>query len=110
MTPDQIELYQSHPEVGYDLLLPLKGLSDGVKQAVRCHHERKNAKGYPRKIASTQISTMSEIVGLCEEYVEFHQIFNSESRKKFKQYFEEKLQFEFSAALTEVFRRCFLHF
>lgn len=110
MTPAQIELYQSHPEVGYDLLLPLKGLSEGVKQAVRCHHERKSAKGYPRKIASTQISTMSEIVGLCEEYVEFHQIFNSESRKKFKLYFEEKLQFEFSAALTEVFRRCFLQF
>ena len=69
MTPDELELYQTHPFLGMDILRRIPGIDPVVIQAVGQHHERRTGKGYPGRLGANSINLVSETIGLSEELV-----------------------------------------
>ena len=59
---------QEHVEIGADILQPLAHIGRAIEY-VRCHHERINGSGYPRKLTGSEVPLGAQIVGLAEAYV-----------------------------------------
>lgn len=53
-----------HPWVGAEIVRPLGAVAD----AVACHHERLDGRGYPRGLAGDAIPTLARIVAVAEVY------------------------------------------
>ncbi len=67
-TDDEYAIMKTHTTLGYQIL---KGKSDIVKEAANVaysHHERLNGFGYPRNLASGDISYFSRIVAISDTY------------------------------------------
>lgn len=67
LTDDEYAVIKTHPEVGSRLLSehPLAGLA---RAAVLSHHETPDGKGYPHKLAGTDIPLDARIVGICDAF------------------------------------------
>lgn len=68
MTPDQLQIYYSHPERGLDLLRNLD-LPSTILEVVGCHHERYNGQGYPEGLMANDIPLSARVVSVVENYV-----------------------------------------
>ena len=68
ITDEEFEVIKKHPEWGYDLLKKNKGLSEHIKMAVRQHHEKINACGYPNGIDSFKICPFAKIISIADVY------------------------------------------
>ncbi len=69
MNEAQIEQYQKHPQLGVEIVegSPLMGQS--VKQIILQHHEAYDGTGFPHMIKGEKILTLSNIVGLANNFV-----------------------------------------
>ncbi|MDA3734263.1 HD-GYP domain-containing protein [Niameybacter massiliensis] len=47
LTPDELKVMQSHPQLGYDIIKNDAYLSPISKVIILCHHEREDGRGYP---------------------------------------------------------------
>lgn len=70
MTPDELNIYQTHPQVGYEMLKSLRDVDAFSKNIVWGHHEQVDGKGYPRQTAGAEIHEMVKIVSVCDAYDE----------------------------------------
>ena len=68
MTPEQIQIYQTHPTVGAEMLGRIKGIDPVVVQAVSQHHERRNKTGFPMRLGTGYINRVAEIIGISDEF------------------------------------------
>lgn len=72
MTPDELTIYQNHPEIGFQLLMQIKSVPEDVLHIVREHHERADGSGFPRGIKDLQMNPLAKVVALavafCDEY------------------------------------------
>ncbi|MBN1297231.1 GAF domain-containing protein, partial [bacterium] len=59
------KLIELHPEIGYDMLLPITVWSD-VAPLVRHHHERFDGTGYPDRLSGREIPLGSRILAVAE--------------------------------------------
>jgi HD-GYP domain-containing protein (c-di-GMP phosphodiesterase class II) len=58
-----------HPQMGYNMLLPLWGSEYAVAlDIVRYHHEKFDGSGYPRSMTGAQIPRSAQIVSICDVY------------------------------------------
>lgn len=64
MKRDEWTIYSSHPEVGKQLLLQSRCVSDDVAATVYEHHELADGSGYPQGAKDYQISLFGQIVSL----------------------------------------------
>jgi response regulator RpfG family c-di-GMP phosphodiesterase len=62
---DERVVMTTHPAIGDRMLLPLE-LLDGVRAAVRHHHERWDGKGYPDGLAGLEIPLLARIVSVAD--------------------------------------------
>ena len=58
---------QKHPEIGYEILKKVEGLSD-VIDGMRLHHERWDGKGYPLGLKGEAIPLLARIISVADTY------------------------------------------
>jgi HD-GYP domain-containing protein (c-di-GMP phosphodiesterase class II) len=66
MTPDEVALYESHPERGRKILQGLKAVPGQVVSIVLEHHESPNGSGFPRGLRFDRILPLSRLVALAD--------------------------------------------
>lgn len=65
---DYVRIKQ-HPQLGYNLLLPLWGDEYSVAlDIIRYHHEKSNGNGYPFGLSGESIPRSAQIVSICDVY------------------------------------------
>lgn len=70
MTREEFATYSQHPVLGADILAAAGRVDESILHAVAQHHERKDGKGFPKRLGLGEIHKMAELVGLAEEFVE----------------------------------------
>ena len=60
-------LIEAHVTIGYDMLVSLPFLTESLP-AVRGHHERWDGKGYPDRLAGTDIHPHARLMGVADSY------------------------------------------
>jgi putative nucleotidyltransferase with HDIG domain len=68
-TPAEVELIESHPFRGRDILLATKSMPEEVAQVAFEHHETTNGTGYPMKASGPTILPMSKLVYLADLFI-----------------------------------------
>ena len=68
LEPDELKIMQSHPELGWKLLLESSGMYSGAIDVAYSHHERLDGTGYPRKLTAEKIIPYSRIVAIVDVY------------------------------------------
>lgn len=70
LSRDERIIYESHVEIGAQLLSQAKTMPDDVLLIVLEHHERSDGTGYPKKLKDFQISPLARVVSLANAFVE----------------------------------------
>lgn len=68
MNEEQIEIYRTHVEKGYELLDGKPMLNNSVKQIVLQHHEHYDGSGFPYGKKGSKILTLANIVCLADQF------------------------------------------
>jgi response regulator RpfG family c-di-GMP phosphodiesterase len=69
LSAEDLEVFQSHPILGREMLEGIPGIEPVVLQAVAQHHERRNGRGFPERLGPGSIGLVAEIIGLSEDIV-----------------------------------------
>jgi putative two-component system response regulator len=64
---DEIALMREHPVVGDNLCRTVRSL-ERVRPIVRSHHERRDGRGYPDRLAGDQIPLLAQIVAVVDVF------------------------------------------
>ncbi len=67
LTPDELAHIREHPELGAEILAPIKQL-DAVIPAVRHHQERCDGQGYPDGLKGEEIPMASRIIAVADTF------------------------------------------
>lgn len=65
-TPEERKLMQGHPQIGADIVRPVRGLSQTTLDCVMHHHERWDGAGYPDGLAGEGIPLAARIVSVVD--------------------------------------------
>jgi len=65
LTDEELEQFQQHPILGYQLLLPISFLQPAL-DIVYCHHERWDGSGYPRGLKGEDIPLSARIFAVVD--------------------------------------------
>ena len=68
LTPEERQIIQSHPAVGYDILRKNGIDCELILEVCRNHHETLDGKGYPRALKAQDISLAVRIGTVCDVY------------------------------------------
>lgn len=68
LTPEEFEIIKQHPLRGYEMLLEGGGVSEGVLDVCRHHHERFDGTGYPDRLSPAQLSLLARMGAVCDVY------------------------------------------
>jgi putative nucleotidyltransferase with HDIG domain len=60
------EIMKRHPQIGYDLLKGIPGISDEVLDGVRHHHEYLDGSGYPDGLKASEISDLVRLLTISD--------------------------------------------
>lgn len=66
MTPEERQLYETHPVLGAELLKTIEGVPEDVIAIVHEHHENATGQGFPRKLKTLRIHPLARVVGLAD--------------------------------------------
>lgn len=67
LTPEERVVIQTHVEVGYELLRPMRTFTESLP-AVRFHHERLDGSGYPLGLRGEQVPITAQILAIVDVY------------------------------------------
>jgi putative nucleotidyltransferase with HDIG domain len=67
LDPAERVVMESHVTIGFNLLQGLEGLRESLP-SVRGHHERYDGRGYPDKLAGTDIHQHARLMGVADSY------------------------------------------
>jgi HD-GYP domain-containing protein (c-di-GMP phosphodiesterase class II) len=65
LTDLEFSLIKTHPQVGYEILKPLK-LPEQINQIILQHHERLDGSGYPQSLRGNDIRLEARILGVAD--------------------------------------------
>jgi HD-GYP domain-containing protein (c-di-GMP phosphodiesterase class II) len=68
MTAKNRKAFQQHVDFGLSMLVRFPGLPDAVTNIIRQHHERIDGSGYPAQLKGNQLSLLSRILMVVDEY------------------------------------------
>ncbi len=109
MTEDQLEIYKTHPELSFEIVGQNSMVSPSVKQIILQHHEASDGSGFPNGLRDSKILTLSKIVFLANEFVDYiteKQLSPTEGLKMMLS--EEGATQRFNAIILENFLRVFI--
>jgi response regulator RpfG family c-di-GMP phosphodiesterase len=69
MTPDQLEQYKLHPQLGLQLVENNRMINNSIKQVIIQHHEAFDGTGFPNGSKGNKILTLANIVCLSDDFV-----------------------------------------
>ncbi len=69
MTPEQLEQYQKHPELGLSIVEGNRAINNSIKQIILQHHEAYDGSGFPFQKKGNKILTLANIVCLADDFV-----------------------------------------
>jgi len=67
LSKEEYELIRKHPQIGADILKPVKFLRDIIPH-IQYHHERWDGKGYPSGLKGEEIPLGARIISLVDNY------------------------------------------
>jgi len=67
LTAEEMEVMQTHPLIGAQILAPIKFLRRAIP-IVECHHERWDGRGYPRGLTSEEIPLAARIFAVVDTF------------------------------------------
>lgn len=67
-TPQEMALYKTHTQHGFDILREKRELSLLSAHIAFQHHEWQNGSGYPRQLTGDHIHSLAQIVGIADFY------------------------------------------
>ncbi len=79
MTADELKLYETHPQRGYEILAEGSKYSSDILQAVLHHHERLNGSGFPNHNMGSKIIPLAYIIAVADEFA--HEYEKSKNEK-----------------------------
>lgn len=68
-TEQERALLHRHPSLGEAIVADCKEWRDGVRRVIAEHHERRDGSGFPRGLAGSQLSPLSQLVGMADTYL-----------------------------------------
>jgi len=68
LTGEEIQIMRRHPDMGFNLLLETKQISEESKLVVLQHHERFNGTGYPKKLRGEDIHIYGRICSVADVF------------------------------------------
>lgn len=71
MTEEQLQEFEKHPEYSFEIVDQNSMISPSVKQIILQHHEASDGSGYPNGLRDSKILTLSKIVFLANEFVDY---------------------------------------
>ena len=86
LSPTQVEEYQSHPELGYEMLSGNPHIKEAVRQMIVQHHENYIGTGFPNNLSYSKIYPLAQILSLADYFSHFildHQITPLEALRRF---------------------------
>jgi putative nucleotidyltransferase with HDIG domain len=66
LDPGEEAIMRQHPAIGYDLLKDLPGITPGVLDGVRHHHEYLDGSGYPDALKASEISDLVRLLTISD--------------------------------------------
>lgn len=109
MTPEQIQIYRTHPATGAAILRGIHGVDPAAAQGVAQHHERRGKKGFPARGGASTINQIAEIVGISEEFARFVKRSQTNPAMNPRREMEVHVFDGFSKQVVEAFRGAFFH-
>ncbi len=70
MSPDEIQLYETHAYRGMQMLLSLGIVPDDVVSIVYEHHENSIGQGYPQRLRDVKMHPLAKVVALADAYAD----------------------------------------
>lgn len=70
LDPKEYRLYQSHTQLGYDLVSKKPNVARSVLAAIKDHHERVDGSGYPRQLMADDIHPYAKIIAVADIFDE----------------------------------------
>lgn len=67
LTAREFEIFKKHPVIGANILRVVTSF-DGIRDAIRHHHERYDGKGYPRGLKGNEIPLGSRILAIADSF------------------------------------------
>lgn len=68
LNAEEWAIMKTHPEIGYQICLPLKKNLGQALDIVRHHHEKLDGSGYPDNLMKDEISTVTRIMTIADIY------------------------------------------
>lgn len=65
-SPEERALMMEHPQIGVNIVGPVRGLSETTLHCVLHHHERWDGQGYPKGLAGNEIPLAARIVSVVD--------------------------------------------
>jgi len=69
MSPEEVAIYQTHPQRGSDLLSQVPGITDEITLVAGQHHENCVGTGYPRKLTLNKITPLARLIAVADAFV-----------------------------------------
>jgi response regulator RpfG family c-di-GMP phosphodiesterase len=66
MTPDELGVFKTHPQLGCQLMAAVKDVPEVVSQAILHHHEHSDGSGYPFGIGRAKINPIARILAIAD--------------------------------------------
>ncbi|HLX14552.1 MAG TPA: HD domain-containing phosphohydrolase [Bradyrhizobium sp.] len=66
LDPSEDEIMKRHPQIGYELLKGIPGISEEVLDGVRHHHEYLDGSGYPDGLKASEISDLVRLLTISD--------------------------------------------
>jgi putative nucleotidyltransferase with HDIG domain len=66
LDPAEDEIMRRHPEIGYDLLKDVSGMTPEILDGVRHHHEYLDGSGYPDGLTASKISDLVRLLTISD--------------------------------------------
>lgn len=67
---DEIQLFETHPFRGLELLRTMPSIPDDIMSIVYEHHENAIGQGYPRKVRDLRMNPLARVVALADQFVD----------------------------------------
>lgn len=68
LTPSERRAIATHPQVGAEVLAPLRGVYPELPAGVLAHHERWDGRGYPKGLKGRRIPLVARIVSIVDTF------------------------------------------
>jgi len=70
LTPEEYEIFKTHPVISYHLVCDIPNMNASVSRAILMHHERMDGSGYPLHAKADKIPKFSRILAIADLFDE----------------------------------------